>query len=137
MIVFPLCLLGILETNDAEKKLVMLGRWGHSNISINSQLNPSEQVSNNSNNLITVTSNFEVILQSQSPEGRALAFHLREFCEFHGKSDLNVDPYKSLSSQGQALLDLLEQETILGKRLLLYLLTLLFHQIFQIMSNMN
>jgi hypothetical protein len=84
--------LGILETNDAEKKLVMLGRWGYSNISINSQLNPSEQVSNNSNNLITVTSNFEVILQSQSPEGRALVFHLREFCEFHGKSDLNVDP---------------------------------------------
>jgi hypothetical protein len=92
MIVFPLSLLGILETNDAEKKLVMLGRWGYSNISINSQLNPSEQVSNNSNNLITVTSNFEVILQSQSPEGRALVFHLREFCEFHGKSDLNVDP---------------------------------------------
>ncbi len=92
MIVFPLCLLGIIETNNSEKELVALGQWGHSPISINSQLNLSEQVRSNSNNLITVTSNFEVILQSQSPEGRALAFHLREFCNLQSKSDPNVDP---------------------------------------------
>ncbi|MER5174710.1 MAG: hypothetical protein ABJB76_09235, partial [Candidatus Nitrosocosmicus sp.] len=42
MIVFPLCLLGIIETNNSEKELVALGRWGHSPISVNSQLNPSE-----------------------------------------------------------------------------------------------
>lgn len=92
MIVFPLCLLGILETNNAEKELVVLGRWGHSPIYIDAQSNPSQHIKSNINNLITVTSNFEVILQSQSSEGRAFAFHLREFCDLQSKSDLNVDP---------------------------------------------
>ena len=92
MIVFPLCLIGIIETNNPKKELVALGRWGHSSISTNAQLNHSEQVSTNNNNLIIVTPNFEVILQSQSPEGRALAFHLREFCNLQSKSDPNVDP---------------------------------------------
>src|SRR6476469_8284319 len=92
MIVFPLCLIGIIETNNPKKELVALGRWGHSSISTNAQLNHSEQVSTNNNNLIIVTPNFEVILQSQSTEGRALAFHLREFCNLQSKSDPNVDP---------------------------------------------
>ncbi len=92
MLVFPLCLLGILETNNPKKEMVTLGRWAHSSIFINTQSNSSGQVRSNSNNLIIVTSNFEVILQSQSPEGRALAFHLREFCNLQSKSDPTVDP---------------------------------------------
>ncbi|HEY4549226.1 MAG TPA: hypothetical protein VIG98_02990 [Bacillus sp. (in: firmicutes)] len=92
MIVFPLCLLGIIETNNPKKELVALGRWGQPPISNIAQLNHSEHVSSNNNNLIIVTPNFEVILQSQSPEGRALAFHLREFCNLQSKSDPNVDP---------------------------------------------
>ncbi len=92
MVVFPLCLLGILETNNADKKLVMLGRWGHSSIDIDAKSNTLRPNRNTNNNLIMVTSNFEIILQSQSPEGRALIFHLREFCDLHSKSDLNSDP---------------------------------------------
>jgi hypothetical protein len=92
MVVFPLCLLGILETNNADKKLVMLGRWGHSSIDIDAKPYTVQPDRNTSNNLIRVTSNFEIILQSQSPEGRALIFHLREFCDLHSKSDLDSDP---------------------------------------------
>ncbi len=92
MVVFPLCLLGILETNNADKKLVMLGRWAHSPIDIDTKLNTLQPVKSTSNNLIMVTSNFEIILQSQSAEGRALIFHLREFCDLYSKSDLNADP---------------------------------------------
>ena len=96
MLIFPLCLLGIIETNNPKKELVALGRWGHSPISINAQVDPSGQARSTGNNLITVTSNFEVILQSQSSEGRALAFHLREFCDLQSKSDPNADPVANL-----------------------------------------
>ena len=60
------------------------------------QADPLRQSKTTSNSLITVTPNFEVILQTQSPEGRSLAFHLREFCNLQNKSDPNVDPVANL-----------------------------------------
>jgi hypothetical protein len=85
MLVFPLCLLGILQTNNSKKELMMLGRWARPSISVDTVIgDPSDM---KSANLVTMTSNFEVILQSRSPLGRILAFHLREFCDPITKSD--------------------------------------------------
>ncbi len=92
MLIFPLCLLGIIETNNSEKELVTIGRWGHSLFSIDVPSDIPRQSRDVTNNLIIVTPNFEVILQTQSPEGRAFAFHLREFCTLQSKSDPSVDP---------------------------------------------
>ena len=85
MLVFPLCLLGILQTNNSKKELVVLGRWASLPISIDTAIGDSSDIK--SDNLVVVTSNFEVILQSQSPDGRLLAFHLREFCDMLSKPD--------------------------------------------------
>ncbi|MDN5867575.1 MAG: helicase-associated domain-containing protein [Candidatus Nitrosocosmicus sp.] len=99
MIIFPLCLLGIIETNNSKTELVSLGRWGKSPLSMNIQSDSLRQsrTSSSNNGLITVTPNFEVILQTQSPEGRSLAFHLREFCNLQNKSDPNLDPVQIFS----------------------------------------
>jgi hypothetical protein len=107
MITFPLGLLGIIEINNSKKELISLGRWSRGKqhqqqllISTNKpqrqqsdSFSQSKNTNNNSNvSLITVTPNFEVILQTQSPEGRSLAFHLREFCNLQNKSDPTIDP---------------------------------------------
>ena len=97
MIIFPLCLLGIIEINNSKIELVSLGRWGKSPISIDVKSDSLRQSKTTSNSLITVTPNFEVILQTQSPEGRSLAFHLREFCNLQNKSDPNADPVQIFS----------------------------------------
>ena len=67
MLTFPLCLLGILETNGPGMQLLRLGRW-----SASSSAEPGEK------GAVVVTPDFEVILQ---PGSRLLAFKLREFCE--------------------------------------------------------
>jgi Helicase conserved C-terminal domain len=85
MLVFPLCLLGILQTNNSKKELMMLGRWAPPPISVDTVIH--DRLDMRSANLVTVTANFEVILKSQSPEARILAFHLREFCDSLTKSD--------------------------------------------------
>lgn len=85
MLVFPLCLLGILQTNNSKKELVVLGRWASLPISIDTAIGGSSDIK--SDNLVAVTSNFEVILQSQSPDGRVLAFYLREFCDMLSKTN--------------------------------------------------
>lgn len=101
MIIFPLCLLGIIEINNSKMELISLGRWGKASISIDfkqDSLRPSRTTASSSNNcLITVTPNFEVILQTQLPEGRSLAFHLREFCNLQNKLDPNADPVQIFS----------------------------------------
>jgi Helicase conserved C-terminal domain len=84
MLVFPLCLLGILQTNNSNKELMMLGRWARQPISVDTVMH--DRLDMKSANLVTVTANFEVILKSRSPEGRILAFHLREFCDSLTKS---------------------------------------------------
>ena len=38
-----------------------------------------------------------MILQTQSPEGRSIAFHLREFCNLQNKLDPNADPVQIFS----------------------------------------
>ena len=96
MIIFPLCLLGIIEINNSKMELVSLGRWGKAPISIDVKSDSIRQSKTTTNSLIAVTPNFEVILQTQSPEGRSIAFHLREFCNLQNKLDPNADPYKSL-----------------------------------------
>ncbi len=99
MIIFPLCLLGIIEINNSKRELVSLGRWGKIPISIDvkpDSLRKSKTTSSN-RSLITVTPSFEVILQTQSSEGRSLAFHLREFCNLQKKLDPNVDPVQIFS----------------------------------------
>jgi hypothetical protein len=99
MIIFPLCLLGIIETNNSKMELVSLGRWGKTPLSMDIQSDSLRQsrTSSSNNGLITVTPNFEVILQTQSPEGRSLAFHLREFCNLQNKLDPNADPVQIFS----------------------------------------
>ena len=99
MIIFPLCLLGIIETNNSKMGLVSLGRWTKTPLSMDIQSDSLRRSRTNSSNngLITVTPNFEVILQTQSPEGRSLAFHLREFCNLQNKSDPNSDPVQIFS----------------------------------------
>lgn len=92
MIIFPLCLFGIIEINNFNIELISLGGWGKTPISVDIKQDPLRQSKTTSNSLITVTPNFEVILQTRSPEGRSLAFHLREFCNLQNKSDPNVDP---------------------------------------------
>jgi hypothetical protein len=85
MLVFPLCLLGIMQTNNSKKELMKLGRWARPPISVDTAINDRPDMK--SANLVTVTSNFEVILKSRSPEARILALHLREFCDSLTKSD--------------------------------------------------
>ncbi len=92
MIIFPLCLLGIIEINNSKRELVSLGRWAKTPISIDTKPDSTRQSKTTNNSLITVTPNFEVILQTQSPGGRSLAFHLREFCNLQKNSDPSVDP---------------------------------------------
>lgn len=97
MLVFPLCLLGILQTNNSKKELMMLGRWvGSPPISVDTAI--AGYPDKKSANLValTVTSNFEVILHPQSPEGRLVTLHLREFCDSITKSD---------SAGGDAIID--------------------------------
>ncbi len=99
MIIFPLCLLGIIEINNSKMELISLGRWGKASLSMDIQSESLRQskTTTTSSSLITVTPNFEVILQTQSPEGRSLAFHLREFCNLQNKSDPNADPVQIFS----------------------------------------
>jgi hypothetical protein len=99
MIIFPLCLLGIIETNNSNRELVSLGRWGKTpnSMDIKSDSLRQSKTNTSNNSLITVTPNFEVILQTQSSEGRSLAFHLREFCNLPNKLDPNVDPVQIFS----------------------------------------
>ncbi|CAN5605705.1 hypothetical protein BH23THE1_BH23THE1_26310 [soil metagenome] len=102
MIIFPLCLFGIIEINNSKMELISLGRWGKASISIDFKQDSLRQsrttTSSSSNNgLITVTPNFEVILQTQSSEGRSLAFHLREFSDLQNKLDPDVDPVQIFS----------------------------------------
>ena len=97
MIIFPLCLLGIIETSNSTKELVSLGIWRKSPLSTDVQSDSLRQSKTTRPCLITVTPNFEVILQTQSSEGRSLAFHLREFCNLQNKLDPNVDPVQIFS----------------------------------------
>jgi hypothetical protein len=95
MLVFPLCLLGILQTNNSNKELMMLGRWARPTISVDTVIHDTSDTK--SANLVTITSNFEVILKSRSPEARILALHLREFCDSLTKSESDgaiIDVFK-------------------------------------------
>lgn len=67
MIIYPLCFLGILEISK-DSRLVRLGKWAFA---------PLENGTNR--NLITVTPNFEVIVQPEAAS--SVSFQLREFCE--------------------------------------------------------
>lgn len=69
MLTFPLCILGILETNGPGIELLRLGRW-----SASASVEPREREGGD----VVITPDFEVILQ---PTSRLLAFKFREFCE--------------------------------------------------------
>ena len=65
-------------------ELVSLGRWGKTPISIDIKSDSLRQSKTNTSNnsLITVTPNFEVILQTQSPEGRSSCFSSERILQF-------------------------------------------------------
>lgn len=119
MIIFPLCLLGIIETNNSKMGLVSLGRWAKTPLSMDIQSDSLRQLRTNSSNngLITVTPNFEVILQTQSPEGRSLAFHLREFCNLQNKLDSNANPVQVFSLSKESVVRSLRTGNYTGQKI--------------------
>ncbi|MBA2268757.1 MAG: transposase, partial [Nitrosopumilus sp.] len=86
-----------IDIKRDKRELVSVGRWGKTPLSIDVQSDSLRLSKTTSNSLITVTPNFEVILQTQSSEGRSLAFHLREFCNLQNKLNPNVDPVQIFS----------------------------------------